>query len=75
MFSAPWTQIGSLQSDVESIKQTLHGKVDDHELRSAKSSLDRVENSLREIRTEVDGLCSRVQALEDAHVHDETCGH
>ncbi len=66
MLSAPWTQIGSLQSDVQDIKNALHRKVDDHELHSAKSAVDRVEHTLGEIRSEVDGLRSRLEVLERA---------
>ncbi len=61
----PWTQIGSLQQDIESIKRDLYGKVDDHEFRSVKSDIARVERELTDFRTQIDILLARVSALEE----------
>ncbi len=66
MFSPPWTEIGRIQTEVDSLKSELRGKVDNHELHSTKSTLARLEHSLGAIHTEVDGLCARIEALERA---------
>lgn len=62
---APWTEVGRLQSDMHQIRSTLQRKADSHEVHSLARRLDGVERALREVRTDVAGLCSRLQALEE----------
>jgi len=61
---APWTGIGSLQRDISDIKQKLLGKVDKYEIHSINSRLDRLEHTVREISSALDGLRYRCEALE-----------
>ncbi len=61
---APWTGIGSLQSDVSEIRSQLHGKADKYELHSVIGKLDSLERECREIRSAVDGLRDRIERLE-----------
>ena len=61
---APWTDIGSLQSDISSIKSALIGKADSHEIHSLARRLDSLEHTCREISSEVDGFKYRMQTME-----------
>lgn len=71
MFSPPWTDIGRLQAEVDRLKNDLHSKVNDYEHSSTKTSLARVERDLGGIRTEIDGLLARIEALELASEQEE----
>ena len=70
MFSPPWTDIGRLQAEVDRLKTDLHNKVNDYEHSATKVSLVRVECALGNIRTEIDGLLTRIEALELASEQD-----
>jgi len=61
---APWTGIGSLQSDVSSLKQELSRKAESYELHSINRRLDHLEHSMREIRSMLDSLRNRIETLE-----------
>ena len=61
MLDAPWTQIGSLQQDVSSLKSELYRKADSHEIHSLDSRLDRLADSLRSLESVVDGLRSQLE--------------
>ncbi len=63
---APWTGIGSLQSEVQDIRSALHGKADKHEIHSLDSRLASVERSLGEISASCDGLSRRLETIEAA---------
>lgn len=65
MNSAPWTEIGRCQADIQSIKSELHRKADSYEIHEINRRLDRLEHSVREISSALDGLLSRLQACED----------
>ena len=62
---APWTDVGRLQSEVDSLKQKLTGKVDSHAIDSLRNKVDHLEHSLREIRANVNELLDRVQWQEN----------
>lgn len=62
---APWTGIGSLQSEVTDIKRILSGKADAHEIHSINTRLDHLEHTIREISSTLDGLRYRCEALEE----------
>ncbi len=64
-FSHPGTAIGSLSSDLATLKNELNRKADDHEIHSLSSKVDSLECSMREIRSETDELRYRLQALEE----------
>ena len=63
---APWTGIGSLQQEVSSLKQELNRKADTHEISSLNSKLVSLECTIRELRTEVDGLRFELQRLQES---------
>ena len=63
---APWTGIGALQQEVSSIKSDLHRKANSYEISTLSSKVDSLEHTIRELRTEIDGLCSRLQTLEES---------
>lgn len=65
MQSAPWTEIGRCQQDIQSIKNKLHRKADDHEIHSINRRLDSVEHTLREISSTLDGILFKFQTIEN----------
>ena len=67
----PWTPIGSLQSDVQSITSQLARKADTHEIHSLNSKLDSLERTMREISTTLNGVLSRLQELEEKAIARE----
>jgi hypothetical protein len=68
---APWTDIGSLQRDVDEIKRLLYQKAEHHELRQTAGALDRIECAVWEISATLDGLRARVEALENQRMSRE----
>lgn len=50
---------------VEEIERNLQRKADSHELSSITGDVGRLECALRETRTEVDGLRSQLQTLQE----------
>lgn len=56
---APWTGLGQLQGELESLKQQLHQKAYSYELSTLSLRMDRLEHSVWEIRSALDEL--RVQ--------------
>jgi hypothetical protein len=67
----PWTNIGSLQGDVDEIKRLLYQKAEAHELRQAAGALDSIECAVREIGATLDGLRTRIEALENQSMNRE----
>jgi len=61
---APWTGIGSVQSDIHEIRTELRSKADDYKVSSIDSRLDTLVNAVRDISTVCDGILSRLEALE-----------
>ena len=61
---APWTDTGRLQSDILSIKNELSRKVNNYEITSLNSRVVSLEHTVRELCTEVTGLCSQLQELQ-----------
>jgi predicted nucleic acid-binding Zn-ribbon protein len=59
--SPPWTEIGRLQSDVSGI---LSSKANRHDLDALRGTVYRLERSLLEARSEIDGLRNQVSQLE-----------
>lgn len=64
MLSAPWTEVGRLQQEVQSIRNELYRKVENHEIHSINSRLDSLEHSLRELGTTLDRIQSWMQTNE-----------
>ena len=63
---APWTGIGSLQQEVSSLKQELNRKADKYEISSLNSKMVSLEYTIRELRTEIDGLRFELQRLQES---------
>jgi hypothetical protein len=68
---APWTEIGTLQQDIMSLKRDIHNKADNHEISSINSRLDSLERAYRDLSAQVDGLLSRLQTLEEGQARLE----
>jgi hypothetical protein len=66
--SPPWTDIGRLQSEIELVKAQLHAKAEYYQMDSIRHSMDCLECTMREIRSEIAGLCHRLQTLEEDKV-------
>ncbi len=60
----PTTGLGQLQGEINSLRLALGRKAESHEVATALTRLDRLEHSVREIRSLVDGLVSRLQGAE-----------
>lgn len=84
MNNAPWTSLGRIESDIQNLQQELRRKAeshevhnlesklrtkaDDHEISTINSRLDTLEHTCGELRTEIDGLLVRLQALEEKNI-------
>ena len=64
MFDPPWTGLGRVEAEISSIKSELNRKADSHETHSLRSDVDRLEHTVRELRTEVDGVRVKRQEME-----------
>ena len=64
MMESPFTSIGRAQGDIDRLRNELRGKVNAYEIHALTSKLDRLEHSLREISTALDGILSRLQDAE-----------
>ncbi len=64
MYSAPWTDVGRIQQDLDVIKSQLYGKANSYELSEINHKVGNLEHSLRQLSTEVDGFRQRMQDLE-----------
>lgn len=67
----PWTNLGRLESEVSDIKRQLSDMARSHEVHAVAGRLRSVEYTLQEMRTELDGLCYRVQVLEESQIMPE----
>lgn len=65
MTSAPWTEIGRLQSDIQTIRQELYQYAKSYQIDEISRRLDSLEHSLREIGSKTDDFLYRQQATED----------
>ena len=65
---APWTGIGSVQVEVESIKSELLRKANTYEVSTLSSRLDRVEHLVSDVSAEVNRLRDRLQEMEASKV-------
>ena len=64
-YSAPWTDTGRLQGDVDRINSELHRKADSYEVSSLNSKLDSVERTCGELRTEIDEFRNQLEHLRE----------
>ena len=61
---APWTGIGALQQEIREVRNALQRKADDHEIRSLNSRVNSLEYTVRDFRSEIDGVLSKLQLME-----------
>lgn len=71
-YQAPWTDIGNLQQNIDSLKTDISRKANQHEISSLNSKMDSLECELRETRTEINGLQSELQRMEEALIRLES---
>jgi DNA repair ATPase RecN len=69
MNSAPWTEIGSLQHEVREIRNQLHQKANSYEISEIDRRLDSMEHTCRSLRSEIDGILSRLQEIQENSAH------
>lgn len=65
MIQPPWSEIGQLQQEISHIKNQLNNKPDNHEIYQIDSRLDSLERTCREISSEINGVLSRLQEMEE----------
>jgi len=65
MQRAPWTDTGRLQNEIQSIRNDLRNKAENHELSSINCRLDSLEHTVRELGSTLDGVQHRLQQLEE----------
>lgn len=63
--SAPWTEIGRLQSEIQSLNSKLQGKVNSYEVSSLTSSMASLECTIREISSTLDGFRNELSELQE----------
>jgi multidrug resistance efflux pump len=66
-YSAPWSDTGRLQGDIDRVASDVRGKVDRYELDQTNRNVDSVERELREVRSEIDGLRLELQEIQEGH--------
>ena len=54
--------------DIERTANRAEGRL--HELDSLRSNVDSLERTVRELRAEIDGLCTELQASQERHSQD-----
>lgn len=65
MNRAPWTDVGRLQSEVQSIKNDLRNKADNYEISSMKSRISDIERSMRDLNNLAHRIDYRLKNLEE----------
>ena len=61
----PTSAIGSLQSEIQSLKNELRRAANDYEVSEIRRRVVALESAVREIRAEIDGIVSRLQELQE----------
>jgi len=59
----PCSVTGQLESEINSLKREVSGKVNSHEINSINRRLDGLEHSIGEIRAEIDSIWNRMSFL------------
>jgi len=62
MHTNPFSDVGY---DLQDLRNQIRQKADTHEIHSLRSSVDSLERSNRSLSSEVDGLRSRCERLEE----------
>ncbi len=62
----PTSGHGILQGEIDRLKTDINRKADSHEISSLNSRMGSVEREVSQISTEIDGLRSELQRLEES---------
>ena len=54
-----------MQGEVEEVRRALHGKANSYELHALTSKLDRLECTMRDLSTTLDGFRAELQAVQE----------
>ena len=68
---SPTSAVGSLQSEIQSLRSEMQRKVERYEISAITGNVSNLERALGEISSVVDGLCERVQFLEEERAYNE----
>jgi len=61
----PTSQLGQLESEIRNLKSEIGRKANDYEVNTLRNKMDSLEYSIREVRSQVDGLLFKMQKLEE----------
>ena len=64
MLFPPTTAVGQLQSEIERLKTQLNNKGNQYEINTLNNKIRSLESTIGELRTEINSMVSRLQALE-----------
>lgn len=65
---APWTGVGAIQGELSSLKQEIDRKANSYEIHDINRKMDSLERECRNIRSEIDGILTKLQELETRHL-------
>lgn len=66
-YSAPWSDAGRLQGDIDRVASEVRGKADRYEVDQANRNVDSMERSVRELSSAIDELRRELQELQESH--------
>ena len=64
MLQPLWTNVGSLQSDIQDIRRQLNDKAGNYRISTLNSKMDSLEYTIGEICSRLDSMEYRLQELE-----------
>lgn len=59
----PCSPTGQLESELRSVRSDLHNKANSYELDAINRRLDSLENSMRELRSEITGIWDKLSEV------------
>jgi hypothetical protein len=67
MYSAPWTDTGRLQRDIDRLASEVREKADRYEVDQAKRDVASLECTVRELSSALDNFRNELQELQENH--------
>jgi len=67
---APWTDLGSLQQEIDGVANQLRGKVDKYEMVSLRTDLDRLAYTVEGLRTDLATFRAWLEELQTNQVKE-----
>lgn len=67
MHSAPWTDTGRLQGDIDRLASEVRGKADRYEVDQANRDVASLACTVRELSSALDGFRNELQELQENH--------